>query len=384
MTLYKDLAKLKAERSKGNPYEKHYLLKNPFPKRGDTTFFVCTDQEEIKGEFISTLGNFSSEAKRIRINGTNGAGKTNILRYFELLTNEAREVGHINSIYPVYVRDPGESYFEIHRQIVENLAALFLESLLETLISKSSNLENLESVGEVLTGIRALLPTGAIDFFPRQERKSDVFVRWLQGAKLTAADKKELTFHGWAPSEIGSTSLAIRHLRDFLFVLEEVDLCNGIVLLFDEFEVIFQILSRARQSRYAQDLRHMLDTLQEPFFFVIATVPDPKDLSQYPAIERRMEDAFRLQPIDNLGLATDFVLEYLDRGRDEYENALKNLGSKPQGTRPLDLSPLTPEDVEAEFSSMEEEFGDSEFEVLPGYFLPRMRQRIEQIVKNGS
>ena len=384
VTLHKDLTRLESESNKRNPYEEHYLLKNPFPNSGETALYVCTDQDEIRKEFISVLGNFSSEAKRLRINGTNGAGKTNILKYFELLTNEARERGHIGNIFPVYVRDPGESYFEIHRQIVEKLGALFLGPLLETLQSNTSQLENLKSVGELLIGMRALLPTGAITYIPKRERKSEIFVHWLKGGKLTAADKKELSFQGWAPSDITSASLAIRYLSDFLSVLEEFELCSGIVLLFDEFEVIFQVLPRARQSRYAQDLRHLLDTLKESVFFVIATVPNPKDLSQYPAIERRMEDTFRLHPIDSLELATDFVMEYLNRGRDEYEDALKILNVEPQMTRPTDLLPLTLEDVKAEFSSMNEEFGDSEFDVLPGYFLPRIRKRIQQIVENMS
>ena len=117
---------------------------------------------------------------------------------------------------------------------------------------------------------------------------------------------------------------------------------------------------------------------------MIATVPNPKDLDQYPAIERRMEDTFRLHPIDSVELATDFVLEYLNRGRDEYEDALKSLDVEPQMSRPSDLLPLTPEDVKAEFSSMNEEIGDSEFDVLPGYFLPRIRRRIQKIVENMS
>ena len=383
VTLHKDLEKLKAESDKRNPYEEYYLPKNPFPNSGETAFYVCTDQEEIKEEFISILSDFSSDAKRLRINGTNGAGKTNILRYFELLTNEARERGHIGNIFPVYVRDPGESYLEIHKQIVEKLGALFLEPLLETL-QQSRQLENLKSVGELLSGIRALLPTGAIPYLPKQERKNEIFVHWLQGGKLTAADKREFSFHGWTPSDITSTSLAIRYLNDFLFVLKEVELCDGIVLLFDEFEVIFQVLPRARQSRYAQDLRHLLDTLKESVFFVIATVPNPKDLSQYPAIERRMEDTFRLHPIDSLELATDFVLEYLNRGRDEYEDALKSLNLTTQKSRPSGLQPLTSEDVKAEFSLMKEEIGDSEFDVLPGYFLPRIRKRTQKIVEKSS
>ena len=384
MTLHKDLAKLKTEREKINPYEEHYLLKNPFPRKGEPAFIVCTDQEEIKEEFISILGNFSPEAKRLRINGTNGAGKTNILNYFELLTNEARERGHIEDIYPIYVRDPGESYFEIHRQIVEQLSALFLETLLETIQSDPSHLAPLQPVSELSMGIQALLPAGAITFLPQQQRKNVIFVRWLQGGKLTVADKKELTFNGWSPSDITSTSLAIRFLNDFLFMLREFDLCNGIVLLFDEFEVIFQILPRARQSRYAQDLRHLLDTLTESVLFVIATVPDPKDLSQYPAIERRLEDPFGLKPISNLQLANEFVLEYLNRGRDEYEDALKELNAEPQRPRPSSLEPLEQKDVEEEFSSMRDAIGDADLDVLPGYFLPRIRKRTEQKVEGRS
>ena len=384
MTLHKDLEKLRAERDKKNPYEEYYLLKNPFPKRGETAFYVCTDQEEIKEEFISTLGEFSSDAKRLRINGTNGAGKTNILKYFELLTNEARERGHIKKIYPVYVRDPGESYFEIQRQIVESLGSQFLESLLERLGTQSVQSEKLKSVGELLIGIKALLPSGVVSYLPEQERKKDIFVRWLQGTKLTAAERKEFNLRGWAPSEITSPSLAIRLLSDFLLLLREYHLCYGIVLLFDEFEVIFQVLSRARQSRYAQDLRHLLDTLKEDVYFVIATVPDPKDLSQYPAIERRMEETYGLQPIDSLELANDFVLEYLNRGRDEYEDDLKNRSLEAPMPRPNDLWPLKADDVKAEFTSMKKEIGESEFDVLPGYFLPRIRKRTEKIVEDSS
>ena len=384
MTLQGDLDQLEAEHKRENPYEKHYLLKNPFPAKGETAFDVCTDQEEIKDEFKSILGNFSPEAKRLRINGTNGAGKTNILRYFELLTNEARERGHIEKLYPIYVSAPGESYFEIHGQIVDKLEASFLEVLLKTLRSDPSLLDSLQINNELLMGLKALCQSGTIFFLPQQERKKDVFIRWLKGWKLTVADKKELTVLGWSPTDITSTSLAIRYLNDFLIMLKELALCGGIVLLLDEFEVIFQVLARARQSRYAQDLRHLLDLLKESVFFIIATVPDPKDLNQYPAIERRLGTTLGLQPIESPELATNFVSEYLNSARNRFETAQKEREKKPEHSRPTELEPLTPEIVEEEYRSLRDEIGEAEFDVLPGHFLPRMRERTKQIVEKGS
>ena len=69
------------------------------------------------------LQTFSSEAKRLRINGENGAGKTNILRNtLNDLTDEARRSKFIKNLYPIYVYAPEESYFDIHKQIVDKLA----------------------------------------------------------------------------------------------------------------------------------------------------------------------------------------------------------------------------------------------------------------------
>ena len=143
----------------------------------------------------------------------------------------------------------------------------------------------------------------------------------------------------------------------------------------------FEGLTRSRQSRYAQDLRHLFDTLKESVFFVIATVPEPKDLGQYPAIERRLGNPVELQSIDNLELAIEYVSDYLDSGRDKYETYLKAREKQPEKSRPDRLEPLTQEIVEEDYCSLKEEVEEAELDVLPGYFLPRMRERIKQIVE---
>ena len=380
MTLMKDLSLFGVEPQEPNPYEKYFLLENPFPGHGETSSDVCTDQDDLKNKFVYSLQNFSSDAKRLRINGESGAGKTNILRYFERLTDEARRNKLIGNIHPIYVFAPGESYYDIHGQIIDKLSELFLGDLFEQLKSNPKRIdtlsEDIRSAAEFLVVIKALVKPNSL-FTIYGERHKDALIRWLKGKKLSAADKKLLT--GEKPiSDITSLSLAIRFLSGLLAVLKELGLCDGIVLLFDEFEEIFEGLSRPRQSRYAQDLRHLFDTLKESVFFVIATVPEPKDLGQYPAIERRLGNAAALQPIDSLELAVEYVSDYLASGRDKF----KERGNQPN-LSPDDLTPLTKEDVEKEYSSLKKEVEEAELDVLPGYFLPRMKERIKQIVEEG-
>ena len=215
-----------------------------------------------------------------------------------------------------------------------------------------------------------------------EERQKDVYIRWLKGKKLTAADKKLLSNQGTPLVEITSPTLAMRYLNGLLEVLKRLHLCDGIVLLFDEFEEIFEGLTRSRQSQYAQDLRHFFDTLKELVFFIIATTPEPRDLRQYPAIERRLGTPLELQPINSPQVAIEYVSDYLEMGRDDYEIDQKQ--DIPNRSNLTNLEPLESKDVEEEYNSLKEEVDKVELEVLPGYFLPIIRERMSQKVENGN
>ena len=386
MTLKNDLS-LFGNRSEPNPYKDHFLLENPFPGRGETGFDVCTDQDAIKREFVAVLQDFSLTAKRLRINGESGAGKTNILRYFERLTDEARQSRYIGSLHPIYISNPGESYFDIHVQIVDRLSELFLGDLLTILQSTPGKIDELsveiKPAFELLTALEALVESS--ELLPIYgERREEAFVRWMKGKKLLSADKKLLTRSGMLPPDITSPSLAMRFLNGLLGVLKELGLCAGIVLLFDEFEEIFEGLTRSRQAPYAQDLRHFFDMLKESVFFVIATVSEPKDLGQYPAIERRLGEPMALQPIDSLDLATQYVSDYLNSGRDKYEMEPSGNENQTERSRPNGLDPLTEKDVAEAYDSLKQETDATQFDVLPGYFLPRIRERVKEIVEGGD
>lgn len=384
MTIKKDLELFGI--AKPNPYEQYFLLDNPFPAYGEQPqrerADVCTDQQPIKENFVNILRNFGPGAKRLRINGESGAGKTNILYYFELLTEEARRSGRISAIYPIYVCAPGDSYFDIHEQIVEKLAELFLGDLtiaLQTIPDLVDTLSaEIKPAAEVLAALKAIVRP-RIPYAPYEERQKNVFILWLKGHKLPARDKRLLEDVLPLP-EINSASLAIRFLSGLLQVLKRIELCDGIILLFDEFEEIFEGLTRTRHSRYAQDLRHLFDVLQELVFFVVATIPEPRDLGQYPAIERRLGNTMLLQPIGSVDTAIGYARDYLRAGHERYFRDRRE--TPEQGC--LDaLDPLTPEIIAQEYQMLETEVRQAERDVLPGYFLPRMRQRMQNIVKGN-
>jgi hypothetical protein len=381
MTLKDDLKLLEKAVERPNPYERYHLMENPFPGYGEERSDVCTNQQQIKRAFVDILRDFGSGAKRLRINGESGAGKTNILRYFENLTEEARLLGFIGAVYPIYIFAPGDNYFVIHEQIVERLSEIFLGDLVIALRTTSDLVDTLQeevrSASELMAVLKSAIfqPGLLFDFY--EDRRLDTFVRWLKGQKLLAQDKKLLD--GPVP-EINSASLAIRFLDGLLQVLERLGLCDGLVLLFDEFEEIFEALTRTRHSRYAQDLRHLFDTLQESVFFVVATTPEPRDLGQYPAIVRRLGNPLRLQPIDNEELAIDYILDYLRVGHERY---FEIRGQEPDPDILNALEPLTPEIISQEYRALEEEARQANLDVLPGYFLPKMRQRIQNIVEGN-
>lgn len=379
MTLSSDLSRFDAP-IQPNPYEAHHLLENPFPGFGETRADVCTDQNEIKEDFVDVLRNFGAGAKRLRINGASGAGKTNILRYFERLTDEARIQGRVDRIYPIYVSDPEDNYFAIHKQIIDKVAEYFLSDLLGILRAeltlRESLKEEIKPAAELLSVLGHIIQQRTFyEMF--EERRRDILLNWLKGQKLSIQDKKQL---GISIADITSPSLAIRFLDGLLQVLRKLQLCNGVVLLFDEFEEIFEGPSRAMHSRYAQDLRHILDTLEDSVFFVIATVPEPKDLEQYPAVIRRLGTARLLRPINTPKLALEYVRNYMAEGRRQYDR-LK--GENADGQDLDNLAPLTEELVVEHYGLIRTEVG-KKLEVLPGYFLPKMRELMTELVERRA
>ena len=386
MTIRTDL---KLFREVNNPYRQFNLLRNPFPSYGDTRNNVCTDQEALKRTVVDRLQHFDSTERRVRIDGDYGAGKTNVLRYFQRLTEQANDEGLIpNHIQPIYVLASGEDYMELHAQIVEQLLEYSLEKVLVRL---SEGIEEVDvvidqypSVAEVFRALQHLTahtssPGQQFLFKPHEERILDSFQRWFKGQRLTVQARKYI--HD--VQDIGSPSLAIKYLHGYLQVLRHFKVCHAILLLIDEFEQIFVSVPRSKQSRYAQDIRHLMDTLDSVALIIVATIPDPKDLSQYPALERRMDEGQLLEPIRDARLAEAYVIDYLRSGRAEFEQEqrLTNEDFKLTKREMEALTPLTRDIIREVFDQFQ--LANPNRRVLPGYYLPSMRQKMKELVENA-
>lgn len=113
-----------------NPYEKYNLLSNPFPIIGEYCGF-SVDQKEVKEKFKQELLEFNRNAQSriMTMIGGTGAGKTNLLRFFEQTLKRWREPNTenkaITDLFTIYVDRPQGNYLEMHRQIISQFATLF-------------------------------------------------------------------------------------------------------------------------------------------------------------------------------------------------------------------------------------------------------------------
>ncbi|MGA9767852.1 MAG: BREX system ATP-binding domain-containing protein [Blastocatellia bacterium] len=378
MTLKTDLKLFKPQKTNVNPYLEYKLLENPFPGYSHIPTDVCTDQETAKAKFVQRLKEFDTSDKCLRINGLSGAGKTNILHYFKRLTDQAKVEGYIQNIYPIYALASGEDYLALHEQVIEQLLERTFDEFISSLRSNTQQIETLKTLfptaAEVLDVTQTFFGFGGLLFY-NLERNKDIFQRWFKGQKSSPQDKRVLGIN----QDIGSASLAIRYLKGYLDILKHLSICYGVILLIDEFEQIFVSIPRAKQSRYAQDIRHLIDALESQVLFVFATTPEPGDLSKYPAVERRMGEIIGLEPIENIDQARKYIIDYLKAGREAYEQE-KEIKLKPSERE--DILPLSEDIIRQVYEKIKQQIGDKD--VLPGYFLPEMRQVFKELVENGN
>ena len=84
---------------------------------------------------------------------------------------------------------------------------------------------------------------------------------------------------------------------------------------------------------------------------------------------------------------SEYVSDYLSGGRDKYGRYIRESEreseDKHEQRRPQKLEPLTEELVQKKYSSLKEEVEEAGLDILPGYFLPIMREQIKQIVESS-
>lgn len=381
-----------------NPYEKFFLLSNPFPRLGQF-YGICVDQKSVKGEFTRILREFygDSQLQIMTMHGRTGAGKTNLLRFLEQTLKSWRERSAeekaITDLFTVFVEQPQGSYLEIHRQIISQLSAPFFTEFFSVVRQRKINLSKLPSE---LSGtnpelIQALVHVAQRDsgqlFLPDASGQQISFLHepqsyrilgdWLRGVKLSASEKKQL---GNVSAEVGkSSTVAIKFLSDLVKIFLHVKLFKGIIIFIDEFEEVFSGLSATSQAQYAQDLRNLFDSHPKGVVFVVATAPIAERLQQIsPALQRRLGPGVQIAPISDEDVALEYAKAYIRWGRDQFDEQMNREVCFPEDCPDEDKPyyPLTEAEVKEVYNGLK----TSPLKVVPGDLLPALNRLLYQRV----
>ena len=382
-----------------NPYEDFSLLSNPFPTSGQF-YGICVDQESVKQEFTRKLREFyrNSESQIMKIVGSTGAGKTNLLRFFEQTLQKWRDPPPpkkaITDLFTVFIEQPQGSYLEIHRQIIRQFRVLFFT---EFFLKVKRDRINLSGLSSKLPGINPELIQALVSIVQTDSRQlslQDVagqtywlpepqsyqtLENWLQGVKLTVSEKKQL---GNVSVEVGkSATVAIKFLADLVKIFLHVRLFRGIIIFFDEFEEVLSGLSTTSQAQYAQDLRNLFDSHSKGIVFVVATAPISEQLQKIsPALQRRLGEGAPITSIPNEDAALEYAQAYIQLGRDIFKEKMKREISLPKDLPNVDLLyyPLTATKVKEVYNGLKNKHGHEN--VLPGSLLPELNRLFYQRV----
>ncbi len=371
-----------------NPYEEFSLLSNPFPGEGQFILGICVDQDDVKDEFKRKLREFhlNNRSTRLTIVGRTGAGKTTLLRFFEERLSDWRNI----NFFTVFVQMSKSGYLDVHPQIISQLGALFYIKLFNAVRQKQVDLTSLPAD---LSGISPELVHVLKKITSYQSTQLSIFEAengpnslrnlddWLQGRKLSAADKKLL---GNITVEVGkSSTVAIKFLTDLIRILRHAKLFSGLVIFLDEFEQIVSDVSGADRTRYAQDIRNLFDSLAEGIVFIIATAPVADSLERVsPALNRRLGSGVSIEPIKSEELALEYAKAYMYRGREEFARRKNRLIESIKFPKSLFMEdhpfyPLTKSTILEVYNNLREQQGA---DVVPGDFLPALNLRLYQRV----
>ena len=381
-----------------NPYEDFFLLSNPFPTLGGQFYGICVDQESVKGEFTRVLRDFylDSQLHVMTMLGNTGAGKTNMLRFFERTLRSWREPSSekkaITDLFTVFVEQPQGSYLEIHRQIISQLGALFFSEFFSEVQRSKINLSKLpaELPGTNPELIQALVHiaqkqfgqltyTVSQDSFLHEPQSYRILGDWLQGVKLPAAEKRQL---GNVSTEVGkSSTVAIKFLSDLVKIFLHVELFKGVIIFIDEFEEVFSGLSATGEAQYAQDLRNLFDSHPKGVVFVVATTPIAERLQKIsPALQRRLEEGVLIDPISDEVTALEYAQAYMKWGRDKFEKKMKRNVRLPKDCLDRDKPyyPLSESKVKKVYNVLKDRYSNEN--VIPGDLLPELNLSLYQRV----
>jgi hypothetical protein len=356
-----------------NRFSTFGVLRNPFPKAGETAAEPFHNQAEANTAFLEYkfkpfIKSEGTESNRLLVYGDHRVGKTNFLMHWHGLISRLLEdrivVGYSCVYRSLY---SGTFLDDVHKPLVTELSKSVFPSFFEGF--EPTGLANKDD--DLARAISKTVPRQAKMFTNDRDPRLNLFAKWFSADKCSSAELKELG----VSSSIDTASLAIRYLRDFIELAQERKLMKGIVVFLDEFELIFsRSVTPSNRARYLQDLRHFIDTLQKGILMLVASLPAVQiDFQRdYPAVRNRFGDNQDLKEIRSAVEAKAYANAYLDYARKSYKAPHKKQG------KPKDL--ISSAEIERIYQQVLEE----QKKVTQGWFFAKLHDTVEEQVREGK
>lgn len=317
-------SRIREEKKEPNPFERYGLLKNPFPRAGEQTDYLCYNQDRVKEafetKFLPFVQSGGQSSDRLLIHGAHRVGKTNFLLYYRRQISKLVEEGVLEGFIPLYITvSPDNLIRDLHRPLVVELSNRVFPAFFETV--KNYDKPLFQDGSDLTRAIETIVrpPQSRLRQLQQHLGYEDIrlFTKWFSGEKCTQTELRAL---GGVFSSIGTSSLAIKYFRDFVNLARRLDVFKGLITFLDEFELIFgAAVTASKRARYLQDLRHFIDMVQEGVLLIVTSSSAilKQFQSDYPALKNRLGDQ-ELNPIQNAEEAMGYAQAYLSFERDVF------------------------------------------------------------------
>ncbi len=333
-------------RRQKNLYETYGVLDNPFPPANKTTgnpHHLTEADEEITQRVKRFWETGNSEV--VVVLGTQGAGKTNLLEYYQReLPPLLSEQEHYYVIR--YYSDPEPDFSAVVRRVFQELGAEHLKKMAQAAAElpaeKRQKAMALVRVGELREALNSLIRWEDKDL--KSVEMSKLFLDYLLGQRIYKRHTDELGVQ----YRLDSTEARTQALHDVVYFSHAVGCLSGVFLFLDELEKIGGLPTQTT-TKYLSAIRALIDALPEHLFLVLAMTPDAhrRYMRDLPALGGRLQNTVELQTLSKEDEALDLYRFYLEEKRaDAKQDPIT------ENWQPGQEEPLSTNRIRTEFAAM--------------------------------
>ncbi len=313
-------------------YRKYGLIDNPFPSAGQPSGRLRLEDsadDAMESRFRQfEEGGHASQV--MTIEGTQGAGKTNLLNYYE---EQFRDYYRDKEAYYIIRYYPDPSFDSVLRKVLQYFDYGHFENVGRTLAQSSDTVRSAAKERAGQHDVRIVLNSleragGSGEQLTECARLA---ADWFLGLRVRKRHREVLG----VSFRLDTVEARTQALRDVIHVSQQLRLLDGIFLLLDELEKQDYSLSKTPVLRFLFSIRALIDALPQRLFLMLAMTPQARRryLAMLPALEGRLQDTIALAPIRDAAEANRLFEFYVAKGREAARASQRVRGE--QGTAGL-------------------------------------------------